>query len=213
MSICIEMVYCHIMSNKMSMQYIIAGLGNPEEKYKNTRHNTGRIFLEKFRIENNFPEWEENKKGKLLITENKIGKNKVILIEPDNFMNNSGKSISIFVTNGKKAKQLIVVYDDIDLPIGTFKLSFNRGSGGHKGIESISRAIKTKEFIRARVGISKTTPKGNVKKPKGEDNVHKFILGNFTPDEMKKIKSLSKEVNKTLKKIITDGYEKAVSCR
>ncbi len=197
----------------MSTQYIIAGLGNPEEEYKNTRHNTGRIFLEKFKIENNFPEWEENKKGKLLITENKIGKDKVTLIEPNNFMNNSGKSISIFVTNKKKARQLVVVYDDIDLPIGTFKLSFNRGSGGHKGIESIARAIKTKEFIRIRIGISRTTPKGNIKKPKGEDGVHKFILGNFTPDEMKKIKLLSKKVNKTLEKIITDGYEKAVSCR
>jgi len=193
------------------MQYTIVGLGNPGEEYENTRHNTGRFFLEKFKAENKFPEWEENKKNKLLVTENKIGKNKVVLIEPDNFMNNSGKSISALITSKKKAKQLVVIYDDLDLPLGALKLSFNKGSGGHKGIESIVRAIKTKEFIRIRIGISPTTPTGKLKKPKGEEKVNKFILGNFTSDEIKKIKALSKKVNIILEEIITDGYEKAVS--
>jgi len=193
------------------MQYTIAGLGNPDEEHKNTRHNTGRILLEYFRVENNFPEWEENKKNKSLITESKIGKNKVVLVEPDNFMNNSGKSISSLITSKEKAKHLVVIYDDLDLPLGKFKLSFNKGSGGHKGIESIARAIKTKEFIRIRIGISPTTPTGKLKKPKGEEKVNKFILGDFTPDEMKKIKNLSKNINVILGKIISDGYEKAVS--
>jgi len=193
------------------MQYTIAGLGNPDEKYKNTRHNTGRILLEYFRLENGLPEWEENKKNKSLITESKIGKNKVILVEPDNFMNNSGKSISSLITNKEKAKYLVVIYDDLDLPLGKFKLSFNKGSGGHKGIESIARAIKTKEFIRIRIGISPTTPTGKLKKPKGDEKVNKFILDNFTTDEMKKIKNLSKNINVILGRIISDGYEKTVS--
>ncbi len=194
------------------MKYLAVGLGNPEEEYENTRHNTGRIFLSKFVSQNNFIDLEKDKKANALYSKNKIGKHELEILLPETYMNKSGKSVLYIKTKRSiKSQNIIVVYDDIDLPIGTFKLSFNRGSGGHKGIESIARAIKTKEFIRIRIGISPVTPKGKIRKPKGEDKVHKFILGKFSSEETKKINNLSKKVNLIIESIILNGYEKTVS--
>ncbi len=194
------------------MKYLAVGLGNPEEEYENTRHNTGRIFLSKFVSQNNFIDLEKDKKANALYSKNKIGKHELEILLPETYMNKSGKSVLYIKTKRSiKSQNIIVVYDDIDLPIGTFKLSFNRGSGGHKGIESIARAIKTKEFIRIRIGISPVTPKGKIRKPKGEDKVHKFILGKFSSEETRKINNLSKKVNLIIESIILNGYEKTVS--
>ncbi len=194
----------------VSMPYIIAGLGNPGEEYKNTRHNTGRIMLEEFRVAHDFPEWKEDKKTKALVSKDKIEKESVLLIEPDNFMNNSGKSIAPFVTSKKQAEKTIVMYDDIDLPLGTIKISFNRSSGGHNGIESIIKNLKTREFVRVRVGVSKITSKGLAKKPKGEEAVLKFLLGEFKKDELDALKKISKKVSAALLMIILEGREKAM---
>ncbi|MEK7115460.1 MAG: aminoacyl-tRNA hydrolase, partial [Patescibacteria group bacterium] len=115
------------------MNYIIAGLGNPGEEYINSRHNVGRMFVEYLRKKEGFLEWREDKKLKAATSEGKIGKGKVLLVEPNNFMNNSGKSLLPLVKNKKQAEQLVIIYDDLDLPLGTLKISFNRGSGGHRG--------------------------------------------------------------------------------
>ncbi|MEK7152296.1 MAG: aminoacyl-tRNA hydrolase [Patescibacteria group bacterium] len=187
------------------MSYIIVGLGNPGKEYEETRHNTGRIVLEYFRKKNDFPDWRADKKTRALISEGKVGKEKVLLLMPETFMNNSGKSLLPLVTSKKKAEQLIVIYDDLDLPVGTFKLSFDRGSGGHKGIESIARSIKTKGFVRIRVGISPKTASGKLKKPQGEEQVVRFILKNFTPDEFQELKKLSKKTNEAIEAITTEG--------
>jgi len=192
------------------MSYIITGLGNPGEEYKNTRHNTGRIMLDYFRKKNNFDVWKENKKHRMLISDGKIGKQKVLLVEPDNFMNNSGKSIASIVTSLKKAEKLIVVYDDIDLPLGTFKISYNRGSGGHKGVESVAKSLKTKSFIRLRVGVASVTVNGKPRKPKGEQKILDFLMGEFKPKELDVLKKISKLVAEALNVIILDGKEKAM---
>ncbi len=192
------------------IMYIIAGLGNSGEEYKNTRHNTGRIVLEYFRIKNNFSDWEEKKKGKAFHSEGKIGKSKILLVEPDNFMNNSGKSLLPVVTSIKKAEKLIVIYDDMDIPLGTFKISFNRGSGGHKGVESIIRSVKTKSFIRIRVGVAPTTPSGKIKKPKGEQKVLDFLMGDFKSKEREVLKKVSKKMGEALEMIVLEGKEKTM---
>ena len=193
------------------MSYTIAGLGNPGEEYKNTRHNAGRIILEYFRKNKGFSEWEEKKKNKVLVSCGEIGKSKVVLLEPDNFMNNSGKSIAPIVTSAKKAEKLVVVYDDIDLPLGTFKISYNRGSGGHRGVESVIKSIKTKAFIRVRVGVAPVTPSGKMRKPKGEQKVLDFLMGEFKPKEMDALKRVSKNIAEALETIIIDGKERAMN--
>ncbi len=90
------------------MSYVIAGLGNPGKEYENTRHNTGRIVLEYFRIKNNFSDWEEKKKAKAFYSEGKIEKSKILLMEPNNFMNNSGKSLLPIITSVKKQKNSLL---------------------------------------------------------------------------------------------------------
>ncbi|MFA5831390.1 MAG: aminoacyl-tRNA hydrolase [Candidatus Paceibacterota bacterium] len=192
------------------MPYIIAGLGNPGEEYENTRHNTGRIMIEHFRDVHGFPEWKEDKKNKTLISKEKVGKESVVLMEPNNFMNNSGKSFSSFVKNKKAAEKAVVIYDDIDLPLGVIKISWNRSSGGHNGLGSVIKALKTQEFIRVRVGVSKMSPKGVAKKPKGEEAVLKFLLGKFKNDEMLELKKMAKKVSLALETIINEGREKAM---
>ena len=191
------------------MHYIVA-LGNPGEEYKNTRHNVGRVILEEFFKKNYFSEWTIDKKLKALSSEGKIGKEKVLLIEPETFMNKSGLSVQSIITNKKKAEGLIVIHDDLDLPIGKFKISFNKSSGGHRGVESIIKIIKTEAFVRVRIGISPTTSSGKLKKPKGEKDVGDFILGKFKKSEIETLKKISKKVAKVLEMIITEGREKAM---
>jgi len=192
------------------MPYIIAGLGNPGKEYESTRHNTGRIMIEYFRDAHNFPEWKEDKKNKALVSKEKVGKETVLLMEPNNFMNNSGKSVAPLVASKKAAEKVIVIYDDIDLPIGVIKISWNRSSGGHNGLGSVIKSLKTQEFVRVRVGVSKMSAKGVAKKPKGEESVLKFLLGEFKKDEMLEIKKIAKRVSSALEMIIGEGREKAM---
>ncbi len=164
----------------------IVGLGNPGEEYKGTRHNTGRMVVEDFAKKHEFPDWVFDKKINALKSEGKVKKEKVLLLLPETFMNNSGNAVMKVITSKKKAANLIVVHDDLDLPLGKFKISFARGSGGHKGVESVIKKIKTEKFIRIRAG---TCPK---KKPDGKELL-KFLLGKFTPKELSIFKKTSKK--------------------
>ncbi|MDD5050951.1 MAG: aminoacyl-tRNA hydrolase [Candidatus Pacebacteria bacterium] len=191
------------------MSYIFVGLGNPGEEYQSTRHNTGRIMLEFFRKSQNLPQWEANKKINALVSEGKVGKEKVMLVEPDTFMNKSGNALKSLVKSKKAAEKLLVIQDDLDLPVGRIKISFNRGSGGHRGIESIIRAVGTEGFIRLRVGISPETAGGKIKKPSGEKAVNDFILGKFKPADEAEFKKLGKKASEALEMLLKEGREKA----
>ncbi|MCH7529506.1 aminoacyl-tRNA hydrolase [Patescibacteria group bacterium] len=198
------------------MNITIVGLGNPRSEYEGTRHNTGATLVEHFHDTHSFPEWKTNKKINALISSGEVGKKKVDLILLQTFMNKSGSALKTFITNKKKAEHLIVIYDDLDLPIGTFKIAFSRGSGGHKGVESIVRGIKTKEFIRVRVGITPTTPSGKLKKPKlkkpqGDTKVIDFIMGKFTKKEYEILAEISDKIDKALLCLVEEGREVAMN--
>ena len=184
--------------------YIIVGLGNPGEEYELTRHNTGRMVAEDFAKANKFPVWIFDKKSNALKSEAKIKKDKVLLLLPETMMNNSGNAVQKFITSKKKAEQLIVVHDDLDLALGRFKISFAKSSGGHRGVESVIKKIKTDKFIRIRVG---TYPK---KKPQGKE-VIKFLMGKFTPKELSVFKKTSKKITSALEMIIAEDLQKAMS--
>src|SRR3989344_2718687 len=128
--------------------FFIVGLGNPGEEYINTRHNTGREAVLKLCKNLDFADFENNNKFKSLISKGKIKKELVTLILPETFMNKSGQAISYFVkpklkTAKKGLENLIVVHDDLDLPLGTLKISYNKGTGGHRGLDSVAKAVKT----------------------------------------------------------------------
>lgn len=191
------------------MQYLIVGLGNPGEEYAATRHNTGRMVVEAFRKKNDFPEWKKDGVLKALVSKGTFGKDKVTLLAPDNFMNVSGKSVVPLVKNAKDAERTIVVYDDLDLPLGAMKISFNRSSGGHKGLESIIKALKTRAFVRLRIGVCPATPSGKLRKPKGEDVILDFIVGPFKKPEQEILKKVIKKATGALALILEEGREKA----
>ncbi len=189
------------------MQYVIVGLGNPGEEYALTRHNTGRMIVEAFRKKNDFPEWNRDMGLKALVSKGSYGKDKVTLLAPDNFMNVSGKSVAPLIKNAKDAERTIVVYDDLDLPLGSMKISFNRSSGGHKGLESIIKALKTPAFARLRIGVSPVTPSGKIKKPKGEQAILDFIIGESKKPEQEIMKKISKKGADALALILDEGRE------
>ncbi len=193
------------------MAWVIVGLGNPGEEYHSTRHNAGREAVEYFAREADFGEFREKSKAKAHVATGTIGKTAVALVLPDTFMNKSGAAVAKFVKSVKAAERMVVVYDDLDLPLGTVKLSYDRGSGGHKGLESITRAVKTKKFTRIRIGVSPSTASGKVRKPHGEEEVVAFILAKFKPSENDELKKIHKRIAKALEAIISEGREKAMN--
>lgn len=193
------------------MPYIIAGLGNPGEEYENTRHNTGRIILDQIRGEFDGGEFEFNKKLNAIVAAGKVGKEKVTFMLPETFMNNSGKSIAGLVKSVKAAGKLIVIYDDFSLPLGRIRISYNRSSGGHNGLESIIKAVKTEAFLRIRIGTAPENAKGNAKLLHGDEKIGKFILGKFKDDEAKELRKVGKHAAEAVGVIVKDGKEKAMS--
>jgi PTH1 family peptidyl-tRNA hydrolase len=209
----------------MGINYIIVGLGNPGGEYEGTRHNVGRMVLDAFVKKNDFKSWAEDKRLKSLTAEGKIGKNKALLLKPETFMNKSGEAL-LGLLKDKKLKleskkvnniklktleNLIVVNDDLDLPLGKIKVSFNKSSGGHRGVESINKAVKTEAFIRLRLGISGETASGKIKKPQGEEKVIDTILGRFKPSEADELKKTIKKAVQALELVIEYGWEKGAS--
>ncbi len=200
------------------MPYIIAGLGNPGEEYNLTRHNTGRIVLDQVQKHFEMDDFKFDKKSNALITKGKIGKDSVTLVEPETFMNNSGKSLIYFIkpslvkgAPNKAAEKLIVIYDDFNLPLGKIRISFNRSSGGHNGVESIIKHLKTEAFLRIRIGAAPENKAGNAKVPHGEEKIEKFILGKFKEDELKELKKVGKKAIEGIELLVNEGKEKAMS--
>lgn len=187
------------------MTWILVGLGNPGEDYERTRHNTGRMAVEFFTTRHDASAWRADTKSKATVTKGAVGKSLYAAVLPDTFMNKSGSAVVKFVKSAKAAAKMIVVYDDLDLPLGKIKISFDRGSGGHKGVESIMRGVKTKKFTRIRIGVSKETASGKTKKPEAGDGVNDFILGRFREAEMEELKKVFKRVAEAIAATIADG--------
>ena len=185
------------------MTTYIVGLGNPEPEYAGTRHNAGRDAARAFAQKLDFPEFELQKKL-AFVSKKKVSKEEILVILPETYMNNSGKAAAFFVKPRKSLENLIILHDDIDIPLGKFKIVFNRGSGGHKGVESVKRALKTEAFVRIRIGIA---PK---KKPSHRELL-KFLTGKFKPAEAAAVKKLSKKISEALETLIAAGREKAMS--
>jgi len=189
----------------------IVGLGNPSEEYEKTRHNIGREILMTFAKTFKFPNFEYDKKINALLSEGKIGKEKITLILPDTYMNKSGVALKKLITSAKKAQKMVVVHDDLDFGIGDMKIVFGKKSAGHKGVESVIRAVRTKDFVRVKIGITPVTPKGKLKRVSGEEKVVKHVLGKFSPKEQVIMKKVSKKAVKALETAIKDGYLMAMN--
>ena len=165
---------------------LLIGLGNPGKEYAKTRHNAGFMFvdyfLEKYRDEFDFSPWSENKKLQSRISTGKSGGKRMILAKPQTFMNLSGSA----VTAAKKyykipLEDLIVVHDEIDLPLGTYRFSENASAAGHKGVQNIIDALGTKNFTRLRIGVENRSNK--------KIATEKYVLGKISLLENRKIRT------------------------
>lgn len=181
--------------------FLVVGLGNPGEKYEKTRHNAGFIVLDEIL---GTDDWELGKNSKAEYTSESIGEELVEYIKPQTFMNESGISVRYAKDKHEISDEnIIVVYDDIDLPVGKIKISHDRGNGGHNGIRSIEQHLGTTNFTRIRIGISQELEGGKVIKPN--------VLGQFSKEDLETIKKLSEKVHDSIKTIAKRGREVAMN--
>jgi PTH1 family peptidyl-tRNA hydrolase len=159
----------------------------------------------------NFSNWKKSKKFLSEISEGKIDEERIILVKPQTFMNNSGKAVKSLIRNfllnkamGELSRHLFVIHDDIDIPIGKFKISIGRGSAGHKGVQSIIDEIGTKDFVRFRIGIGTASNRT-------ASNKKNFVLQKFNKNEEKVLKEVIEIACQAIKMAIKEGIEKAMS--
>jgi len=169
------------------MQWTIVGLGNPDKEYIGTRHNVGKDLLES--LHGNLPKGAK-------------------AYELNVYMNNSGGPIKKLVPSKKAAERLVILHDELDVPLGRVKVSFGSSAGGHNGVRSIEKALKTKDYVRIRIGISGQTPSGKLKRPAPE-KITDFVLGKLKPKELEILKKVKKTVGEALKLIVAEGVERA----
>lgn len=169
---------------------LIIGLGNPGEKYQQTRHNAGFMAISYLRQKLNLPDFQFNKKFNAEISQTSSVilersdripslNSTIILVKPQTFMNESGKSVKALINFYKvdPKNDLIIIHDEIDLMLGEIRMSQDRGSAGHRGIESIFNELGTKNFQRIRLGVNSET--------KGQIPTEDFVLRKFETAEIK----------------------------
>lgn len=179
------------------MEYLVVGLGNPGEKFETTRHNAGWLALDFA-----YPDLSWGRDS--YADAGTAVRDGIVFAKPATFMNLSGETVGYFVAKkGVLPENVIVLYDDLDLPIGRMKISFDRGSGGHNGIRSIESHLGSRQFVRIRIGISKTLPDGSLSKPN--------VLGNFEPDELKALEDLAPKIRSAIRTVAEQGREKAMT--
>jgi len=164
---------------------IIVGLGNPGKEYEGTRHNVGFTIIDKLSEKG---KWQENSTGVLEYFWITRGKEKIELVKPQTFMNNSGKALAYVRKKHPKLSpsNILIIHDDLDIELGRVKMTYAKTSGGHKGVESVIKSLRTDKFWRLRVGIK--PKRATTRSPKD------FILGKFTPAEQKLITKNTKKI-------------------
>lgn len=174
---------------------LIVGLGNPGKRYEKTRHNVGFMVLDEIQrsLEHlGMTKWELSKKFNAAITGCTYDGEKILLVKPQTFMNNSGHAVGLIARYYKLTpKDIIVVHDDKDLEIGEIKIQEDRGHAGHNGVRSIIQMVGSKAFARVRVGIAVDSRKMK--------NTASFVLGKFGFFEKRHVQDIIKQtVEKTL---------------
>lgn len=185
---------------------IIIGLGNPGKKYKLTRHNLGRLIVSNWQKKAGFSDFILKKRFKALISEGKSGRQKIILTLPETFMNTSGKAVKSLATRYKlRTTSVYVIHDDIDIPLGKIRIVKGRGAAGHKGVQSIINELKSKNFVRFRIGIK---PKSYTLDAK---NIDRFVLKKFTKKEKEVIKKAIKNCMEAIEIVLKKGLQKSMN--
>jgi PTH1 family peptidyl-tRNA hydrolase len=182
-------------------RYLIVGLGNPGPKYAANRHNVGFRCLERLATAHNLTFDKQQKKAGVAL--GAICGRRVVLAQPQTFMNDSGRSVAPLAQFYQiPPERLLVVYDDLDLPLETLRMRPEGGSGGHKGLRSIIEQLGDQGFARLRIGIGR---------PPGQMDPAAYVLQDFFPDEEPVIEETLKRAVTTIETWLTEGVEMAMS--
>lgn len=185
-----------------SITHLIVGLGNPGKEYAFTRHNAGFLTLDylsdKLGVKIN------RSKFKALVAEGVIGDKRVLLMQPQTFMNNSGEAVIEAVNFYKiKPENVIVIFDDISLPVGKMRIRKNGSAGGHNGIKSIIAHLGTQDFPRIKIGVGE--------KPHKEMDLADWVLSKFPQDEQKVLFEKFGDASEAVKLMVSGKFEEAMN--
>ncbi|MBS1249773.1 MAG: Peptidyl-tRNA hydrolase [Chloroflexi bacterium] len=184
-----------------SSPYLIAGLGNPGRKYRHNRHNIGFLVADALakHLGENFTKMQLD----ALVTKGRYQRQRVMIVKPQTYMNNSGRPISALVNFYKiPLENLMVVYDDVDLPFDTMRLRPEGGTAGQKGMKSTIAELGTQNFPRLRMGIGR---------PPGRMPVSAYVLQDFSDDENETLAILLNEAVQAILTYISAGIEQAMT--
>ena len=194
----------------MAAMYYIVGLGNPGEKYANTRHNVGWHALDDWCARAGLPASYDSAALSGRVRKGFFAATEVTVLYPDTFMNHSGSAVAKLVP-ATEVDKLIVVYDDIDIPFGEIKISRGGGAGGHNGVRSITHTLGTPDYIRVRIGIApRGFFSGEPKRPAGA-KLPRFVLQPFSSREKKALPALLEKVSKALDVLVREGVATAMN--
>ena len=184
---------------------LIIGLGNPGRVYANNRHNIGFICLNYFARTHGIK--FNQKKSRARIGVGKIGGNEVVLAKPQTYVNLSGESVSQLVKKFNiSLNDLIVIHDDLDLPLAKMRISYGSSAGGHKGINSIINYLGSQNFTRLRIGIGRPD-----KAEISDDEIIAYVLSDFTPEQKQAIVQVTPKVSEAILCLLTEGLTPAMN--
>ena len=189
------------MDSSPETNWLIVGLGNPGLRYEKTRHNLGFMLVNLLARE--FQTSVKREECRALIGRAEIENQTVELVKPQTFMNLSGESVACFLKKpNRSAKKLIVISDDLALPLGAIRLRAKGSAGGHNGLKSIIACLKTEEFVRLRIGIQ---PEHQLR------DVADFVLENFSKTDLIRVEEVLQYSSDAIRAVIADGSEKAMA--
>jgi PTH1 family peptidyl-tRNA hydrolase len=181
--------------------YLIVGLGNPGPEYAKTRHNLGFKVIEELARRLGITALKS--KHHSFIAESKIGDHKIIIAEPQTFMNNSGAAVRGLLAWFKLLPEnLILIYDDVDLEVGQLRIREKGGAAGHHGVESVIESVGTSEFPRVRIGIGRESL---------AEDVTEYVLQKIPPSQRDKIEEKVVSAADAVLSIISDGLPAAMN--
>ena len=187
--------------NASAANWLVVGLGNPGSQYEKTRHNVGFMLIE--RLAGDYSTSVQREECRARIGQTEIENQTAELVKPQTFMNLSGEAIACLLKKpSRSAEKLIVISDDLALPLGKIRLKPKGSDGGHNGLKSIIACLKTKEFIRLRIGIQPEHPIGDTSR---------FVLDNFSKTDFEKLDEVLDQSAEAIRAVISDGIEKAMA--
>ena len=189
------------MDSSSETNWLIVGLGNPGLRYEKTRHNLGFMLID--RLAREFQTSVKREECRALIGRAEIENQTVELVKPQTFMNLSGESVACFLKKeNRTTKKLIVISDDLALPLGSIRLRAKGSAGGHNGLKSIIACLRTEEFIRLRIGIQ---PEHQLRDTKD------FVLENFSKTDLINVEEVLQHSAEAIRAVIADGVEKTMA--